>query len=83
MRYFIIFAAADVLLCLQGPRAQVSRTLYRKAMQETLNKYENLSIKAGSVLDMVLGPRGARSGNSNAEDVYGEMQGIRTGGLPP
>ncbi|GAA95148.1 uncharacterized protein L969DRAFT_64833 [Mixia osmundae IAM 14324] len=37
-----------------GPRAQISRTLYKQHMQETLNAYSNLSLRAGSVDDLIL-----------------------------
>ncbi|KAJ7577029.1 glucose inhibited division protein A-domain-containing protein [Mycena floridula] len=36
-----------------GPRAQVDRKLYKKNMQEALDGYPNLDIKAGSVFDLV------------------------------
>ncbi|KAI0824423.1 glucose-inhibited division protein A subfamily [Trametes gibbosa] len=39
-----------------SPRAQVDRQLYKKHMQEALNRYPNLDIRAGSVFDLVLGP---------------------------
>lgn len=37
-----------------GPRAQISRTLYKQHMQETLTAYSNLSLRAGSVDDLIL-----------------------------
>ncbi|CDO76826.1 hypothetical protein BN946_scf185033.g23 [Trametes cinnabarina] len=39
-----------------SPRAQVDRKLYKKHMQESLHRYPNLDIRAGSVFDLVLGP---------------------------
>lgn len=52
-------------------------------MQETLQNYPNLSIKAGSVSDMILGASEARMPTSSGnEQVYGEIKGIRTGMLP-
>ncbi|KAI0631425.1 glucose-inhibited division protein A subfamily [Trametes polyzona] len=39
-----------------SPRAQVDRKLYKKHMQEALDRYPNLDIRAGSVFDLVLGP---------------------------
>jgi tRNA uridine 5-carboxymethylaminomethyl modification enzyme len=36
-----------------GLRAQIDRKLYKKAMQECLSNYENLTIKEGSVRDIV------------------------------
>ncbi|KAI7820113.1 glucose inhibited division protein A-domain-containing protein [Gamsiella multidivaricata] len=38
-----------------GPRAQIDRKLYKKHMQKALHEYPNLTIKAGSVSDIVLG----------------------------
>ena len=37
----------------QGPRCQSDRKLYREAMQHILNGYENLSIEAGAVEDLL------------------------------
>lgn len=51
-------------------------------MQETLQDYPNLSIKAGSVADMILGPSEAKRPSSSSQRVYGEINGIRTGKLP-
>lgn len=39
-----------------GPRAQIDRKLYKSHMQATLNNYPNLSIKAGSVHDVIFHP---------------------------
>ncbi|KAH9851003.1 glucose-inhibited division protein A subfamily [Lenzites betulinus] len=39
-----------------SPRAQVDRKLYKRHMQEALNRYPNLDIRSGSVFDLVLGP---------------------------
>ncbi|KAF8229262.1 GIDA-domain-containing protein [Tricholoma matsutake] len=36
-----------------GPRAQIDRKLYKKHMQDVLHNYANLSIRAGSVFDLV------------------------------
>lgn len=44
----------------QGPRAQSDRKLYREAMQEILSGYPNLTIKAGAVEDLIIGPDGER-----------------------
>ena len=38
----------------QGPRAQSDRKLYREAIQRLLAEYENLSIKAGAVEDLLV-----------------------------
>ncbi|MBL4640117.1 MAG: tRNA uridine-5-carboxymethylaminomethyl(34) synthesis enzyme MnmG [Kordiimonadaceae bacterium] len=39
----------------QGPRAQCDRKLFRQAMQDTLNDYDNLTIKAAAVEDLIIG----------------------------
>ncbi len=38
----------------QGPRAQSDRKLYREAMQSILEDYENLTIQAGAVEDLII-----------------------------
>ncbi|KAI8391284.1 glucose inhibited division protein A-domain-containing protein [Radiomyces spectabilis] len=37
-----------------GPRAQIDRKLYKKHLQEYLNGYPNLTIRSGSVADLVM-----------------------------
>ncbi|ORX45870.1 glucose-inhibited division protein A subfamily [Hesseltinella vesiculosa] len=37
-----------------GPRAQIDRKLYKKHVQEYLNHYPNLTIRSGSVADLVM-----------------------------
>ncbi|KAJ1865003.1 Mitochondrial Translation Optimization [Coemansia sp. RSA 2703] len=37
-----------------GPRAQVDRVIYKRNMQETLSSYPGLSLKSGSVADILL-----------------------------
>ncbi|CAD6570731.1 MAG: Mitochondrial Translation Optimization [Cyphobasidiales sp. Tagirdzhanova-0007] len=62
-----------------GPRAQVSRSMYKKAMQKTLKDYPNLSLKAGSVADIVLRrPSDASLGSVKSTEIRGEIMGIRT-----
>ena len=46
----------------QGPRAQADRKLYRNAMQEVLAAQPGLTIRAGAVEDLRLGPDGTVSG---------------------
>ncbi|RDB21915.1 Mitochondrial translation optimization protein 1 [Hypsizygus marmoreus] len=36
-----------------GPRAQIDRKLYKRNMQEVLHNYTNLTIRAGSVFDLI------------------------------
>ncbi|KAF9189758.1 Mitochondrial Translation Optimization [Haplosporangium sp. Z 767] len=59
-----------------GPRAQIDRKLYKKHMQKVLHEYPNLTIKAGSVSDIVLGAEilPPTPGQSN---VQGEIRGIK------
>ena len=46
----------------RGPRAQADRKLYRVAMQEILNNYENLTLVAGAADDLVLDEAGGIKG---------------------
>jgi tRNA uridine 5-carboxymethylaminomethyl modification enzyme len=46
----------------RGPRAQADRKLYRRAMQEILAEQPGLTIRAGSVEDLVLGADGRAAG---------------------
>ncbi|KAI0922361.1 hypothetical protein AcV7_005913 [Taiwanofungus camphoratus] len=56
-----------------GPRAQIDRKLYKKHMQEALDDYSNLDIRAASVFDLVLNHSpDALSNNSNQE-----VRGVR------
>ena len=48
-----------------GPRAQADRKLYRQAVQEILNEYENLTIKEAAVEDLII--------------ENGEVKGVITG----
>ncbi|PVG02346.1 mitochondrial translation optimization protein [Serendipita vermifera] len=47
-----------------GPRAQIDRKLYKKHMQALLNSYPNLTIKAGSVHDIIF------SGDNALQDIW-------------
>ncbi len=51
----------------RGPRAQADRKLYREAMQEILNDYENLSCVQGSADDLVLSEDGSVCGIKTLE----------------
>jgi len=46
----------------RGPRAQADRKLYKKAMQELLGDYPNLSLVAGAADDLILDDSGAIRG---------------------
>jgi tRNA uridine 5-carboxymethylaminomethyl modification enzyme len=46
----------------RGPRAQADRKLYREAMQDILNNYENLTILEGSVEDLIINDNNMLSG---------------------
>ncbi|KAI0698990.1 glucose inhibited division protein A-domain-containing protein [Cytidiella melzeri] len=54
-----------------GPRAQVDRKLYKQYMQDTLHKYPNLDIKAGSVHDLVFNHATSDAG------TWGTVKGVR------
>ncbi|KAF9545959.1 Mitochondrial Translation Optimization [Mortierella hygrophila] len=59
-----------------GPRAQIDRKLYKKHMQAALNEYPNLTIKAGSVSDIVLGAE-ILPPTPGQNNVQGEIKGIK------
>ncbi|KAF9912429.1 Mitochondrial Translation Optimization [Lobosporangium transversale] len=59
-----------------GPRAQIDRKLYKKHMQKTLYEYPNLTIKAGSVSDIVLGAE-ILPPTPGQNNVQGEIKGIK------
>lgn len=61
-----------------GPRAQIDRRLYKKHMQAALNEYPNLTIKAGSVSDIVLGAE-ILPPTPGQNNVLGEIKGIKLG----
>ena len=46
----------------RGPRAQADRKLYRTAMQDILNNYENLTILEASVEDLIINKNNELSG---------------------
>ncbi|KAG5651843.1 hypothetical protein H0H81_007219 [Sphagnurus paluster] len=55
-----------------GPRAQIDRTLYKRNMQETLHGYPNLTIKAGSVFDLVID-----HSDSASSGQWGSIVGVK------
>ncbi|KAI1316373.1 Mitochondrial Translation Optimization [Mortierella claussenii] len=59
-----------------GPRAQIDRKLYKKHMQRVLHEYPNLTIKAGSVSDIVLGAD-ILPPSPGQHTVQGEIKGIK------
>ncbi|KAF9175608.1 Mitochondrial Translation Optimization [Mortierella sp. AD010] len=59
-----------------GPRAQIDRKLYKKHMQKVLHEYPNLTIKAGSVSDIVLGAE-ILPPIPGQNTVQGEIKGIK------
>ncbi|KAG0335972.1 Mitochondrial Translation Optimization, partial [Podila humilis] len=59
-----------------GPRAQIDRKLYKKHMQKALNEYSNLTIKAGSVSDIVLGAE-ILPPTPGQHRIQGEIKGIK------
>ena len=46
----------------QGPRAQADRRLYRQAMQNILQEFDNLTIMAGAAADLILDKNGHLAG---------------------
>ncbi|KAF9121100.1 Mitochondrial Translation Optimization [Mortierella sp. 14UC] len=59
-----------------GPRAQIDRELYKKHMQKALHEYPNLTIKAGSVSDIVLGAE-ILPPTPGQNNIQGEIKGIK------
>jgi len=57
----------------RGPRCQSDRKLYRSSMQELLSNYENLSIKAAAVEDLMISDK---DGNSLKGIITGEGEEI-------
>ncbi|KAH6903858.1 mitochondrial translation optimization protein [Coprinopsis sp. MPI-PUGE-AT-0042] len=53
-----------------GPRTQIDRTLYKNNMQKILFDYPNLSIKAGSVYDLV-------TERSQADSSWAKIKGVQ------
>ncbi|KAF9586680.1 Mitochondrial Translation Optimization [Lunasporangiospora selenospora] len=64
-----------------GPRAQIDRKLYKQHMQKILHEYSNLTIKAGSVSDIVLAadilPPSTSFAPEQSSRVQGEIKGIK------
>ncbi|TFK38386.1 glucose inhibited division protein A-domain-containing protein [Crucibulum laeve] len=52
-----------------GPRAQIDRKIYKRNMQEILNNYPRLDIRAGGVFDLVL--------DHSLEDRWGKIIGVK------
>ncbi|KAH8105159.1 mitochondrial translation optimization protein [Cristinia sonorae] len=55
-----------------GPRALVDRQLYKRYMQEVINSYPNLTVRAGSVHDLVLDHSAALQANK-----WASVSGVR------
>ena len=60
------------LLNIQGPRAQMDRTLYKRAVQSALARTPNLTTLAASVHDLVLAPL-----SSSSSLTHQSVAGIR------
>ena len=45
----------------QGPRAQIDRSLYKRHLQDILFNHDSLDVKEGSVEDLIIDPDGDRS----------------------
>lgn len=55
---------------MQGPRAQIDRSLYKKHMREELENYPNLSIVPGSVADIIVS-------KADGDADHGRITGVR------
>lgn len=55
-----------------GPRAQISRTLYQKHMQNEITNYTNLSVLQGKVADIVIQTEG-----HSERGKHGRISGVR------
>ena len=42
----------------QGPRAQIDRSLYKRHLQDILFNHDSLDVKEGSVEDLIIDPDG-------------------------
>ncbi|CDS03937.1 hypothetical protein LRAMOSA06892 [Lichtheimia ramosa] len=62
-----------------GPRAQIDRKLYKRHLQEYLKTYPNLTIKAGSVADLVMtkGDTGNEHQSIQEKGALAAVQGIK------
>ncbi|KAF3274546.1 Mitochondrial Translation Optimization [Orbilia oligospora] len=58
-----------------GPRALIDRKLYKKHMQAELSNYPNLTLKEGSVADIVIDKN--ESFARNSEGHYGQITGVK------
>jgi tRNA uridine 5-carboxymethylaminomethyl modification enzyme len=63
-----------------GPRAQMDRSLYRRHMQEALQNYKGLTIRRGSVFDLLLEPFNA-STPAQDKKICARVKGLRLGRL--
>lgn len=64
------------LLSVQGPRAQIDRKIYKRELQAYLNHYPNLTIRSGSVADLVL-TKGEDDADHTAIQRKGAMAAVR------
>ncbi|CAI2163089.1 5976_t:CDS:10 [Funneliformis geosporum] len=60
-----------------GPRAQIDRKLYKKNMQECLFNYPNLTVRAGSVYDIIMAHQPIIFNKSGEHPICGEVQGVK------
>ena len=61
--------------CVKGPRALIDRKLYKKYMQDELLNYPNLTVKQGSVADIIINKN--EHSSRNTEGHYGHVTGIK------
>src|SRR5205085_2517063 len=58
-------------------RAQIDRKLYKKNIQEYLFNYPNLTVKAGSIHDILMAHQPMVFDESGIHPIYGEVQGVK------
>ena len=74
--------ALSMIKLFQGPRAQIDRKLYKQHMQNCLENYPNLTIKIGSVHDILLSHSSDVIEKETDAPIYGYVKGVKLGGLP-
>ncbi|KAG8925493.1 Mitochondrial Translation Optimization [Tulasnella sp. 418] len=63
-----------------GPRAQIDRKIYKRQMQQTLSNYPNLTIRAGSVFDLLYDHTHAGINSlTGAPPHWASVAGVRLG----
>ena len=66
----VVYEHADLF---QGPRAQIDRAMYKRAIQEEVLNTHNLTVTAASVEDLIL--LSGREGNTEKQHCTGVILG--------